>query len=895
MIRLSLRNKMLAGLLLLLAPVLVLLLLSYQDSLAQRRQVTLDDQLLIAQAVAVQVDSTFEAAVGLGFAVAADPLVQTMNPSDLDPHLTALVAANPVYEGIHVFDAAGDNQGWGSLTQPAEPRVNIADRAAFQQAMATNKPAVSDVLDLRRPNVLGVVAMVPIRGISGQPIGVVSVVMLTDQLAARFARLSLQPGQTIFLVDRQGRLAFDTDRPNLNSAQAGVFAGFAPVKQALGGQPVTVPEFTSPVSGERRLGAFVPTPDYGWAVGVTAPSDVALAPAAQTFQGQMTGFALILAFSVILAILLARLLTAPLARLREDARALGEGDLTHRSNVRTGDELEDLGKAFNAMGERVEQRQEEIRRLGAEAEKRALQLAAVIASMGDSVLVANAEAIVVEANPAALRLLGATGSDVVDRPLAELEQRVRLRHPDGTPLSAAQSPWRRALAGEKFTGSEVVLRDATGTEHTLSVSGAPVIEASGKLVLGVSVAHDVTAERRREQENIAVASVARGLVNEVELEKVAATVLDQGLRVTGADAVSLWLAEDNGLWLVLLSQRNLSDSMVASEKRLSLDSPLVTALAARTQTIQAIENVEPLSLPEARELYTREGMRSVLAVPLISRGRLVGVVSYFSRQQRRFTPLDLEFNSTLGDMFAVAIENANLYHELREAVRVRDEFMSAAAHELRTPVTTIKGWAEILSRANNRNDKEKRALAIIDTQTERITSLLNDLLAVVRLRPGPPVLERVRFDLAALARDVSQRLDATTELHDVSFDSSGPLPVVADMGLISDVLGHLLENAVRYSPSGGPVEVKAEERDREAIVSVHDYGVGIESERQEHVFEPFYEPVPAGVPGYLGIVSLGLHLSKQIVEAHGGRIWFVSEPGQGSIFYFSLPLAKRTR
>jgi signal transduction histidine kinase len=233
-----------------------------------------------------------------------------------------------------------------------------------------------------------------------------------------------------------------------------------------------------------------------------------------------------------------------------------------------------------------------------------------------------------------------------------------------------------------------------------------------------------------------------------------------------------------------------------------------------------------------------------------------------------------------------------LYHELQEAVRVREEFMSAAAHELRTPVTTIKGWAELLARANGRSEKEQRALAIIDTQTERSTSLLNDMLSVLRLKPGAQTVEKVRFDLSALVRDVSERLNATTELHDISFVGDGPLPVEADMGLVGDVVGHLIENAVRYSPSGGLVEVKGKRQDGEAIVSVRDYGVGIEADRQAYVFEPFYEPVPAGAHGYLGIVSLGLHISKEVVEAHGGRVWFTSTVGQGSTFYFSLPLAE---
>jgi len=116
------------------------------------------------------------------------------------------------------------------------------------------------------------------------------------------------------------------------------------------------------------------------------------------------------------------------------------------------------------------------------------------------------------------------------------------------------------------------------------------------------------------------------------------------------------------------------------------------------------------------------------------------------------------------------------------------------------------------------------------------------------------------------------------------------LVVEGDRDLVAEVISRLMEHAVRYSPTGRLVELCVRHDGAAAVVSVTSYGTGVAPERRPHIFEPFYEPVPPGDEGYVGTVSLGLYLSKQIVEAHGGQIWFTDGPNGGSTFSFSLPL-----
>jgi signal transduction histidine kinase len=159
------------------------------------------------------------------------------------------------------------------------------------------------------------------------------------------------------------------------------------------------------------------------------------------------------------------------------------------------------------------------------------------------------------------------------------------------------------------------------------------------------------------------------------------------------------------------------------------------------------------------------------------------------------------------------------------------------------------------------------------------------------MAPGLPKMERDRFDLGEVVEEKVKSISRTTE-NPIQVEAIESLHVDGDRQRMGDVVAHLLENAIRYSPPGASIEVQLRCMDRAAVVSVRDHGPGIPPERQPHVFEPLYEPLPPGATGYTGVVGLGLHLSWQIIEAHGGRIWLESAQGEGTTFCFSLPLGE---
>jgi signal transduction histidine kinase len=359
------------------------------------------------------------------------------------------------------------------------------------------------------------------------------------------------------------------------------------------------------------------------------------------------------------------------------------------------------------------------------------------------------------------------------------------------------------------------------------------------------------------------------------------------------DAVAVWLVDARPLTLNLVASRGLSPSFVEAIRHQLPGLPDIARTPARLEETYVIDDVSKDDMPlTERERFLREGMRSVVALPLHAHGRLVGMVGFGSRTLRRFSPSDLAFITTVADLFAVAIENARLYDEVRHALQLREEFMSAAAHELRSPVAVIKGRTQYTLKTDAREPDARHALEGILRASDRIARLTDDLLAVIRVRPNQVMLNRERFDLSVLVQATADQFAQSITGHDVRIAADGPLTVEADRALVSEVLNRLLENAARYAPEGRPIEVEARRQDGRAAVSVTDHGPEIPLDRQAYVFEPFYEYIAPGTPGYAGLVSLGLYLSKQIIDAHGGRIWFVSDAVNGTTFSFSLPLAR---
>ncbi len=223
----------------------------------------------------------------------------------------------------------------------------------------------------------------------------------------------------------------------------------------------------------------------------------------------------------------------------------------------------------------------------------------------------------------------------------------------------------------------------------------------------------------------------------------------------------------------------------------------------------------------------------------------------------------------------------------------KDEFLAMVAHELKTPLTAVKGYVQLILRfAHQRSDpslggREVGMLEIADRQVSRLSQLVFDLLDFSLIRMGRLDLRCVDFSLTGLARDLVAQMQVTAPDRELSLVASDDGTVQADPHRVEQLLTNLLSNAIDATDAGGHIQVRIRRKDSSVVVSVQDDGAGIPREVQERIFERYYRGPDRCHEG----MGLGLYLSKGIVDAHGGRIWLESEPGRGTVFHFALRAA----
>lgn len=281
--------------------------------------------------------------------------------------------------------------------------------------------------------------------------------------------------------------------------------------------------------------------------------------------------------------------------------------------------------------------------------------------------------------------------------------------------------------------------------------------------------------------------------------------------------------------------------------------------------------------------------RTLMAVPLIARGRMLGVITLVSSVPgRRYGSADLELAQDLARRAAIALDNARLYHESQEAIRLRDEFLSIAAHELYTPITALQLSVQGLARSESpTRDAVQRTSRTTQAQTRRLAHLVDELLDVSRIQTGRLHLNLETVDLGSVVRDVVEGLgDALRRAHSelilrLAPDCTGRW----DRVRMEQVVTNLLSNALKFG-AGHPIEVRLEQVEGHVSLDVVDQGIGIPAERLPHIFGRFERAVSSREYGGLG---LGLYIVREIVAALGGQVRAESVLGEGSRFTVELP------
>jgi PAS domain S-box-containing protein len=287
------------------------------------------------------------------------------------------------------------------------------------------------------------------------------------------------------------------------------------------------------------------------------------------------------------------------------------------------------------------------------------------------------------------------------------------------------------------------------------------------------------------------------------------------------------------------------------------------------------------------------GLTSAMVAPMIARGRTLGAVSFFSAESgRRYGPADLEMAEQLARRAALAIDNARLFTAAQQAARAREEVVAVVSHDLKNPLNAILMSAGLLQRSAGDPARVQHHAQAIQRSVARMGALVRGLLDLARLEAGRFGLSRAPHALGPLVADALAVLQPLASEKGVALVAAlGDVTAAranCDRERLSQVVANLVGNAIAFAPRGGHVTVRGARSGDDLVVSVADDGPGIAPEDQEHVFERFWTSRGGRQgPG----TGLGLSIAKGVVEAHGGRIWIESRPGEGATFFFTVPAA----
>jgi len=400
----------------------------------------------------------------------------------------------------------------------------------------------------------------------------------------------------------------------------------------------------------------------------------------------------------------------------------------------------------------------------------------------------------------------------------------------------------------------------------------------------------------------------------LDFEQVMSITLESSMRHSQASAGLIGSMENGGV-RIIAAQGFSAEELEIGELLKSEIPGLIEALhegngrpvitgTTKTDLDEGNVDVLMLSQTEFQTWSSISGITGQILIPIKRDSEVVGIIFLASTQVLGFTAENIEFLSRLSDHAAIAISNAQLYAEVQAANEAKSEFVSAAAHELKNPLTSIKGYSDLLVGGSVGPVSEGQAefLITIRSNAERMRTLVSDLQDISRIEADQLLLRFSSESLASISQEVVTLLETQIDEkgQQLVVRVAGDLPLIwCDNTRLVQVLTNLVSNANKYSPEGGQIKISAEKMDESVgsdinspmmKISVSDNGFGISQDDQKKIFEQFFRSEDSQVRETTG-TGLGLSITKKLVEMQGGKIWFESELGQGTTFYFTIKIS----
>ena len=415
------------------------------------------------------------------------------------------------------------------------------------------------------------------------------------------------------------------------------------------------------------------------------------------------------------------------------------------------------------------------------------------------------------------------------------------------------------IAGDETVG---VINIQTVRARDFTPAEIEYLQTIGNQLAGIIQKSRLQRDAERKLHEVsALYEVSNVLTSTLKLEEVLVLILDRILSLYPGSSGAIYLGSEPDF----------------EQRAVRGDPPK----ALRTQALDAL----------ARLRAVVEG--ELVAQPLLVSDQVLGAIALAVPGKNEWTDDDLNFIAAVANQAALAIDKAALYEverrtsdRLRELDRARSDFVSMVTHDLRTPLSVIRGYLDLIGENGN-----GAVLPVADavSQVQRLDDLVDRILASVRAASPELQLRRTRFDLRGAVAEALREISPILRRHRLETQlPSGALFVRGDRRRVQEVVANLLHNAAKYSPEGTRVIVRVRRHRGEAVVSVADEGPGVPLEDRGRIFEPY---VRVGDPTRVRGTGIGLYASRRIVEAHGGRIWLEPRDGDGATFSFTLPLA----
>jgi signal transduction histidine kinase/putative methionine-R-sulfoxide reductase with GAF domain len=403
----------------------------------------------------------------------------------------------------------------------------------------------------------------------------------------------------------------------------------------------------------------------------------------------------------------------------------------------------------------------------------------------------------------------------------------------------------------------------------------------------------------------ALGEVGQAVSSTLDLQTVLSTIVRHAIQLSRTDGGVIYeydeAAEEFHLRASHLMEAEVVEALQATPVRPGQGATGRAATMRAPVQLPDILNEQEFTGTKVRPIFARLGYRSVLAVPLLREGRIMGALTVWRKQAGSFSAEVVQLLQTFATQSALAIQNARLFREIEDkskqieaANRHKSEFLANMSHELRTPLNAIIGFSEVLGERmfGELNEKQAEYTEDILSSGRHLLSLINEILDLSKVEAGRMELELATFDLPLAIDNARTFVRERAVKHGINLDVTVDERLgdfVGDERKIKQILLNLLSNAVKFTPEGGRIGIKARQADGSVEISVSDTGIGISPEDQAKIFEEFRQ-VGGDYAHKREGTGLGLTLAKKFVELHGGRIWVESEVGKGSTFTFMLPI-----